>query len=105
MQDQNVIDSRHAVPSDLGPEALFGVCQAIGEDLGFNPLYLRMALLTLLFFSATAMIGTYVMLGGAVALSRWLFPRPKPASSFEEPRLPAVVSAKNEEKERELVAA
>ena len=54
--------------ADVGdhPEKLFGVCQAIGDDLGFNPTYLRVALLALLVFSPLAMIGTYDLVFGEV---------------------------------------
>ena len=66
------------------PDSLFGVCQAIGEDFGFNPFFLRVALLSLLFFSPVAVVGTYAALGAAVALSHSLFPR---RNAEENPRI------------------
>ena len=59
-----------------GPDKLFGVCQAIGEEFGFNPFFLRLALLGGMFFSLPAIVAAYTALGVTVALSRWLFPRP-----------------------------
>ncbi|HET7817559.1 MAG TPA: PspC domain-containing protein [Sphingomicrobium sp.] len=75
---QDSIDAMNDQQADHSnqPDFMFGVCEAIGEDLGFDPFYLRVALLGLLFFSPLAMLASYALLSGAVALSRWLFPRP-----------------------------
>ncbi|HJR83368.1 MAG TPA: PspC domain-containing protein [Sphingomicrobium sp.] len=60
------------------PDSLFGVCQAIGEDFGFNPFFLRLGFLGLGFFSIPATVSAYALLGIGVAASRWLFPaKPK----------------------------
>jgi phage shock protein PspC (stress-responsive transcriptional regulator) len=56
------------------PDSLFGVCQAIGHDFGFNPFFLRLGFLGLGFFSIPASIAAYALLGLGVATSRWLFP-------------------------------
>ena len=61
------------------PDSLFGVCQAIGQDFGFNPFFLRLGFLGLGFFSIPASVGAYALLGIGVAASRWLFPA-KPES-------------------------
>ncbi len=58
------------------PHTILGVCEALGEDFGFNPLYLRIAFATGLFFSATWVIAAYLGLGLAVAVSRWVSPVP-----------------------------
>ena len=86
------------------PDTLFGVCQTIGNELGFNPFYLRIALLGLLFFSPVAVIASYVALGGAVALSAWLFPKPV-AESEAVSQVQPVESATSETLEPELLAA
>ena len=57
----------------------FGVCEGLGEDLGFNPLYLRMALPVPLFFFPAETIGAYVAAGIVVLLTRLLFPNPRAA--------------------------
>jgi len=100
MQDAqlNVETHEDVIP---GPDYLFGVCQTVGSELGFNPFYLRIALLGLLFFSPVAVIASYVALGGAVALSVWLFPKPVP----EVAALPQVQAVEAETREPELLAA
>jgi phage shock protein PspC (stress-responsive transcriptional regulator) len=55
-------------------DTLFGVCEGLAEDLGFNPLWLRLALTGFLFLNPVAAIGTYLAAGAIVFLSRWLFP-------------------------------
>ena len=86
------------------PDTLFGVCQTIGNELGFNPFYLRIALLGLLFFSPVAVVASYVALGGAVALSTWLFPKPA-AEVAAISQVQAVKSETCETREPELLAA
>lgn len=102
MQDSAtaINDDQQAAPSNQ-PDFMFGVCEAIGEDLGFDPFYLRVALLGLLFFSPVAMVASYAALGGAVALSRWLFPKPRtePAEAAFDVPVP------HSEPQRELIAA
>jgi phage shock protein C len=55
-------------------DTMFGVCQGLGEDLGLNPLWLRLALTGFLFLNPVAAIGTYLAAGAIVFGSRWLFP-------------------------------
>lgn len=57
-------------------DTLLGVCQALGEDFGFNPLWLRLAFGAALLFHPLAAIGGYVVLAGIIALARWLVPDP-----------------------------
>lgn len=56
---------------------LFGVCAAIGEDFGFNPLWLRIAFACGLLFSLEGVIAAYAALGLVVLVSRLLAPNPK----------------------------
>ena len=65
-----------------GPDSLFGVCHALGNDLGFNAFYLRVALLGLLFVSPIAVFASYIGMGVAVGLSHWLFPKPAAAAAI-----------------------
>src|SRR5688500_11050130 len=62
-------------------DTMFGVCQGLGEDLGLNPLWLRLALTGFLFLNPIAAIGTYVAAGAIVFGSRWLFPNARVASA------------------------
>lgn len=58
---------------------LFGVCEALGEDLGFNPVFLRIAFALGLFFNAAAVIAVYAGLGALVAFTRLVVPNPSEA--------------------------
>jgi len=58
------------------PHTILGICEAIGEDFGFNPLILRIIFAAGLFFSPTLVIASYLGLGLIVALSRWISPVP-----------------------------
>ena len=60
-------------------DTFFGVCQAIGEDLGFSPNWLRAGFGVMLIYSPVATIGVYLALGLAVAMLRWLVPNPRAA--------------------------
>ena len=66
------------------PDTLFGVCEGLGEDFGFNAQLLRVALaVMLLFWSPVGAVAAYVAAGMIVLLSRWLYPDPAPASATE----------------------
>ncbi|MDP8914462.1 MAG: PspC domain-containing protein [Pseudomonadota bacterium] len=67
----------------------FGVCEGLGEDFRFNPLYLRIALAVPLFFFPAETIGTYAAAGAVVLLSRLLFPDPRAAVVKETRTRPA----------------
>ncbi|MGQ0558538.1 MAG: PspC domain-containing protein [Sphingosinicella sp.] len=58
-------------------DTFFGVCEALGEDLRFNPNLLRVAFALLLFWSPAAAIGGYVGAGLLVAITRWVVPNPR----------------------------
>ena len=55
-------------------DTFFGVCQAIGEDFGFNPNWLRLALGVSLLLSPTAVVATYFGAGVLVLASRLIVP-------------------------------
>jgi len=55
-------------------DTLLGICEALGEDLHFNPVYLRVALSVGLLWNPVAMIATYLGAGVVVGLVRWLVP-------------------------------
>ena len=57
---------------------IFGVCEAIGEDFGFNPMWLRIPLAASVLLSLPGAIAAYLGLGLVVFASRLLFPDPKP---------------------------
>lgn len=62
------------VPLPLRSSTFFGVCEAIGEDFGFNANYLRVPLGAIVVFNIWAAFAAYVALGLLVLASRLLFP-------------------------------
>lgn len=58
-------------------DTFFGVCQAIGEDLGFNPNYLRIAFALPLLYAPVTTIGAYLALALLVLLTRLVVPNPR----------------------------
>jgi phage shock protein PspC (stress-responsive transcriptional regulator) len=69
----------------LRSHTILGVCEAIGEDFGFNPVFLRIPFAASVIYSPMLAIGTYLALGLAVLGSRLLFPR-KAMNEEELPR-------------------
>ena len=64
-------------------DTFFGVCEALGEDLGFNPIYLRITFAVFLLWKPVEVIVAYVIAGLVVGLTRWLFPNPRTAAAPE----------------------
>ena len=77
----------------LRSHTILGVCEAIGEDFGFNPVFLRIPLAASVIWNPLIAIGTYFALGVVVLASRLLFPKPKAAIAADEP------AVANEERE------
>ena len=59
-------------PLPLRNDTILGVCEAIGQDFGFNPLWLRLAFIAPLFFAPLWTFVAYLGLGVVVATTRWL---------------------------------
>lgn len=73
-------------------DTFLGVCQGLGDDLGFNPDLLRLALAAMLFWNPLAMAVTYAALGALVLAVRLLFPARRavvsqPARPVTEPAI------------------
>lgn len=100
MQDVQTANEQARNPH---PDSLFGVCQMIGEDFGFNPLFLRLGFLGLGFFNIPASVGAYALLGLSVAASRWLFPAGSDLQETEPEQVQP--DAAKFEDEEELLAA
>ena len=64
------------VPGNLftRPDTLFGVCEGLGHDFGFNPLFLRVGLAASILWSPLFAVGAYFGLGLVVLLSRLICP-------------------------------
>ena len=58
----------------LRNDTVLGVCEAIGQDFGFHPNWLRLTLASLFYFFPAGVIGTYLGLGVVVAFTRWIAP-------------------------------
>ena len=56
-------------------DTFFGVCEAIGQDFGFNPNWLRVAFAVPLIYSPVLAIAAYIVIGVIVAVSHFAFPR------------------------------
>jgi phage shock protein C len=80
----------------LRAHTILGVCEAVGEDFGFNPVLLRVPFAAALLWSPTITLATYFLLGVVVLVSRLLVPRTKPAASV--PAASAITAA-NEQAE------
>ena len=61
----------------LRSHTILGVCEAVGEDFGFNPVFLRIPFAASVIYSPMLAIGVYFALGAIVFGSRLLFPKAK----------------------------
>jgi phage shock protein PspC (stress-responsive transcriptional regulator) len=59
----------------LRSHTILGVCEAIGEDFGFNPVFLRIPLAASVIWNPIVAVATYFALGAIVLASRLLFPK------------------------------
>jgi len=78
-------------------DTLLGVCQALGEDFGFNPNWLRVALGAALLWNPLAVITLYAALAVMLAAARWILPDPRAASAPETEWQPAPAAAEEAE--------
>ena len=92
-QDSSVEQAYTALP--LRAHTILGVCEGIGEDFGFNPVFLRIPLAVCVIWSPLVAFGTYFALGGVVLLSRLLFPK----AEAEVAKASAAPSPANEQRE------
>ncbi len=80
----------------LRSHTILGVCEAIGEDFGFNPTYLRIPFAASVLISPMIAIGAYFALGLVVLASRLLFPKARIETAEAKK---AEISAANEDRE------
>lgn len=62
-------------------DTILGVCQAIGDDFGFNPMWLRIPLCVPVVVAPWYSVAAYAALGVAVLVSRYAFPDRKRAAA------------------------
>ena len=60
----------------LRHDTLFGVCQGIGEEFGFNPNFLRVPFAAGILWNPLVVVGIYLGLGVALLMARWIYPKP-----------------------------
>src|SRR5437879_2116048 len=80
---------------------IFGVCEGLGEDFGFNPVLLRVPLAASVLWSPMMSLAVYFALGAVVLVSRLLFPRSKVTDV--QPVVPAL-NAANEQHQMKKAA-
>ena len=80
----------------LRSHTILGVCEAIGEDFGFNPAFLRIPFAASVLYSPLWAIAFYFALGAVVLGSRLLFPKAKLVST---PFAAEEASAANQQQE------
>ncbi|HYW14613.1 MAG TPA: PspC domain-containing protein [Allosphingosinicella sp.] len=80
---------------------LLGVCEALGEDLGFSAVFLRIMLSVGLFFSPAGALALYAGLGLLVAFTRFVAPNPRPAAAID----PVAVERAEAQAEPEMALA
>ena len=76
---QKELNMTNQTPLPLRNDTILGVCEAIGQDFGFNPTWLRLAFIAPIFFAPVATLAAYLGLGVIVAATRFFAPN-KPAS-------------------------
>jgi phage shock protein C len=77
------METQDQVALPMRSHTILGVCEAIGEDFGFNPVLLRIPFAASVIYSPTMAIAAYLMLGLAVLASRLLFPKKASAPVIE----------------------
>ena len=90
----------------LRAHTILGVCEALGEDFGFNPMWLRVPFAASVLFSVEMAIGAYLALGLTVLASRLLFPKAKSDADVDgaTARAETVEAANSEEQKLPLAA-
>lgn len=91
----------------LRNDTILGVCEAIGQDFGFNPNWLRIAFCAPIYWNPALVIGAYLGLGLLVAASRYAFPDRTVGVHTSAPAQPAVdtTTISEEVDDRQLIAA
>jgi phage shock protein PspC (stress-responsive transcriptional regulator) len=87
------------------PDTIFGACKGAADDLGINPLFLRIPLASLILISPELALGIYAALCVVVFASRMLFPVRTVEAAVAAPVEAAPVTAEAANEERELAAA
>lgn len=89
----------------LRNDTILGVCEALGQDFGINPNWLRVAFCAPIYWNPAAVVGLYLTLGIIVAATRFAYPdRYQPAPLAPEAYVDDE-AGESDERERQLIAA
>ena len=91
-----MVAQENQVALPLRSHTILGVCEAIGEDFGFNPVLLRIPFAASVIYSPMMAIGVYLALGAFVLASRLLFPRASATVSETAGEQPVVANEQRE---------
>ena len=83
----------------LRSHTILGVCEAIGEDFGFNPTFLRVPFAASVLYSPMWAVIAYFAVGALVLASRLLFPTKTLQQAAVEARPEATIKMAEEEPE------
>lgn len=86
----------------LRSHTILGVCEAIGEDFGFNPTFLRVPFAASVLYSPMYAVIAYLALGVVVLASRLLFPKARAETAA--PACTEAVAISSEEPEMRRAA-
>ena len=86
-------------------DTILGVCQGLGEDLGINPLWFRIAFAGLLYANPVAAIAGYLGLGVIVLATRLIVREPRRATPAVEAQPVTAPAAANNGAAEELAVA
>ena len=106
--DQTAFAGDDQLPLPMRGDTFLGVCQAIGQDFGFNPNFLRIPLATLILWDPKMVVGIYLALGLVVAVSRFFYPvsrKPAAVAPVEADQVRAQAAPAAEVESKELLAA
>ena len=85
---------------------ILGICEALGEDFGFNPVFLRVPLAVCLLLNPWAVVAAYAGLGVLVAFTRLVAPNPrKPVAAQADPAPVAAAQAESRAEPEMALAA
>jgi phage shock protein PspC (stress-responsive transcriptional regulator) len=65
-------------------DTFLGVCEALGEDFGIHPTFLRVAFSVSLLWNPAAVVAVYLGLGLIVMVTRLIVPSPRAAVAPEQ---------------------
>jgi phage shock protein C len=91
-----MVAQENQVALPLRSHTILGICEAVGEDFGFNPVFLRIPFAASVVYSPLLAFVAYFALGAVVLGSRLLFPGAKPAAIATADDQPIVANEQRE---------